>query len=48
MKIIFLDVDGVLNSSTYKNKESYQINPEKVRFLRNIVDHSGANIELLW
>ena len=41
MKIIFLDVDGVLN------KESYHINPEKVRFLRNIVDHSGANIELL-
>lgn len=46
MKIIFLDVDGVLNSSTYINKESYHINPEKVRFLRNIVDHSGANIVL--
>lgn len=46
MKIIFLDVDGLLNSSTYINKESYHINPEKVRFLRNIVDHSGANIVL--
>lgn len=32
MKIIFLDVDGVLNSSTYINKETYHIKQEKVRF----------------
>lgn len=46
MKIIFLDVDGVLNSSTYINKETYHIKQEKVRFLKNIVDHTGANIVL--
>ena len=42
MKIIFLDVDGVLNSQNYllnsNNKISNSINPKKITLLKEIVD----------
>ena len=54
MKIIFLDVDGVLNSEEYFNSLSeeqkhgyeYDIDIEKVKLLKEIVDKSGAEIVL--
>lgn len=51
-KIIFLDIDGVLNSMDYfeqtKNCKGYTgtINPEKVKLLKKIVDRTGAEIVL--
>lgn len=48
MKIIFLDLDGVLNSySDRQGKEiSLVIVPEKVALLRRIIDETGAIIVL--
>ena len=44
MKIIFLDVDGVLNSQNYllnsNNKISNSINPKKITLLKEIVDET--------
>lgn len=51
-KIIFLDIDGVLNSMDYfeqtKNCKGYTgtINPEKVKLLKKIVDRTRAEIVL--
>lgn len=50
-KIIFLDIDGVLNSVDYfervKDCKGYtEINPEKVKLLKEIVDRTGAEIVL--
>ena len=50
-KIIFLDIDGVLNSMDYfeqtKDCIGYtEINPEKVKLLKEIVDRTGAEIVL--
>lgn len=50
-KIIFLDIDGVLNSIDYfkqtKHCKGYsEINPEKVKLLKEIVDRTGAEIVL--
>lgn len=50
-KIIFLDIDGVLNSIDYfaqtKGCKGYtEINPEKVKLLKEIVDRTGAQIVL--
>ena len=50
-KIIFLDIDGVLNSMDYfgqtKDCKGYtEINPEKVKLLKEIVDRTGAEIVL--
>ena len=50
-KIIFLDIDGVLNSMDYfkqtKDCKGYtEINPEKVKLLKEIVDRTGAQIVL--
>lgn len=42
MKIIFLDIDGVLN---YENSKS-KIEDEKVELLKEIVDRTGAEIVL--
>lgn len=42
MKVIFLDVDGVLNN--YKTGGIYTITKSKVRLLRNIVEATGAKI----
>lgn len=50
-KIIFLDIDGVLNSIDYfeqtKDCKGYtEINPEKVKLLKEIVERTGAEIVL--
>lgn len=50
-KIIFLDIDGVLNSIDYfaqtEGCKGYtEINPEKVKLLKEIVDRTGAEIVL--
>lgn len=50
-KIIFLDIDGVLNSLDYfesvKGHKGYkEINPEKVKLLKEIVERTGAKIVL--
>lgn len=42
MKIIFLDIDGVLN---YENSKS-KVEDEKVKLLKEIVDRTGAKIVL--
>lgn len=42
MKIIFLDIDGVLNYENSKNK----VEEEKVKLLKEIVDRTGAEIVL--
>ena len=53
MKILFLDIDGVLNSSAYRTNKlleekdySVLIEPEKVEMLRRIVDATEAQIVL--
>ena len=51
MKVIFLDIDGVLNSMDYfektKGMKGYrEINPQKVEFLKEIVDKTNAKIVL--
>lgn len=51
MKVIFLDIDGVLNSMDWfeKNKgiKGYKkINPKKVELLKEIVDKTNAEIVL--
>lgn len=50
-KIIFLDIDGVLNSMDWfekiKDRNEYsEINPEKVKLLKEIVDRTKAEIVL--
>jgi hypothetical protein len=49
-KIIFLDVDGVLNCQSswkrFPEKHSYQVDPEKVERLRRVCDITGAKIVL--
>lgn len=49
MKVIFLDVDGVLNSMAWfdqnKEKTGYsEINPEKVELLKEIVENTDGKI----
>lgn len=51
MKVIFLDIDGVLNSMDWFEKVkdragNNEINPDKVKLLKEIVDRTGANIVL--
>lgn len=52
MKVIFLDVDGVLNSIGWMKKNdgnkhgNFEINPENVKMLKEIVDKTGAKIVL--
>lgn len=50
-KYIFLDIDGVLNSMDWfeqnKNVSGFiEINPDKVKLLKEIVDETGASIIL--
>lgn len=50
-KYIFLDIDGVLNSMDWFEQNKYakgytEINPDKVKMLKEIVDHTDAKIIL--
>lgn len=51
MKIIFLDIDGVLNCSEWLKKQSKkkycEINPEKVKLLAKIIAQTNAKIVLV-
>lgn len=38
MKVIFLDIDGVLAHADYLNWQTRHIDPERVRFLAKIVE----------
>lgn len=44
MKVIFLDVDGELTYSDYINKETANIDVEKVKLLKEICDKTGAKV----
>lgn len=44
MKIIFLDVDGELTYSDYRNEETANIDIEKVELLKEICDKTGAKV----
>lgn len=44
MKVIFLDVDGELTYSDYHNKETSDIDIEKVKLLKKICDRTDAKV----
>ena len=48
MKLIFLDIDGVLNSVAFWNtryvRGGSQIDPEAVAYLNELTDKTGANL----
>lgn len=44
MKIVFLDVDGELTYSNYRNSETENIDPEKVLLVKEICDNTGAKV----
>lgn len=44
MKIIFLDVDGELTYSNYQNRETENIDIEKVKLVKEICDKTGAKV----
>lgn len=44
MKVIFLDVDGILTYASYSNKATADIDPEKVLLLKEICDRTGAEV----
>lgn len=52
MKVIFLDVDGVLNSIGWMKKNkgkphgNTEIDPSKVKLLKQIIDKTGAKVVL--
>jgi len=44
VKIIFLDVDGELTYSNYRNEETADIDIEKVKLLKEICDKTNAKV----
>ncbi len=49
MKVVFLDIDGVLNSDKYVRRfggEGVAIDPERMQLLKQIIDATGAEIVL--
>lgn len=46
MKVIFLDIDGVLVHSKYKNKETADIDESKIKLLKKIIEETSAKIVL--
>ncbi len=50
MKVIFLDIDGVLNSRAYDRKRNWDeltnIDESRLPLVKNIVDETGARIVL--
>lgn len=43
MKLIFLDIDGVLNSATGKDPYVSDMEVEKLKLLKKIIDDSGSS-----
>lgn len=46
MKVIFLDIDGVLTHTDYLNWQTRHIDPENIQVLAKIVELTGAEIVL--
>ena len=44
-KIIFLDVDGVLNYRDYINDETNDIDPLKVQMIADLCDKTNAKVK---
>ena len=44
MNIVFLDVDGELTYSTYRNEDTEDIDIEKVKLVKKICDNTGAKV----
>ena len=44
--VIFLDIDGELTYTGYRNEETHNIDPKKVALLKEIVDATDAKIVL--
>ena len=43
MKLIFLDIDGVLNSTTGKEPYESDMEVEKLKLLKKLIDDSGSS-----
>ena len=43
MKLIFLDIDGVLNSATGKEPYVSEMEAEKLKLLKKLIDDSGSS-----
>lgn len=43
MKLIFLDIDGVLNSATGKEPYVSDMEVEKLKLLKKLIDDSGSS-----
>lgn len=46
-KVLIFGVDGVLTHCNYSNTKTFNVDPEKVKFLRAIVKQSGAKLVLI-
>ena len=46
MRVIFLDIDGVLTTCSYHNPDTNHIDPRRVWILSQIVNRTGAKIVL--
>lgn len=46
MKVLFLDVDGVITHQHYKNEEREGLDPEKIKLVARIVKNTGAFVVL--
>ena len=46
MKVLFLDVDGVITHQHYKNEEREGLDPEKIKLVARIVKDTGAFVVL--
>jgi len=47
MKVIFLDIDGVLTHISYTNTENYDLDEEKIKLLKKIINKTEAKIVLI-
>lgn len=46
MRVIFLDIDGELTYTGYRNEKTHNIDPKKVALLKEIVETTDAKIVL--
>lgn len=46
MKVLFLDVDGVITHQHFKDKERADLDPEKIKLVARIVKDTGAFVVL--